>query len=67
MKVKLKLYVWTDFSPDYTGGLAFAIAHDEAEARKMIEADREYEIYSWGNLTIHPVTRRFAKSVPGGG
>ena len=67
MKVKLKLYVWTDFCQDYSPGLAFAIAANETEAREMIEADKGYSIYDWGHLTIHPVTRRFAKSVPGGG
>ena len=67
MKSKLKLYVWTDFCPDYTSGLAFAIAKDETDARKQIQDMRGYEVYQWGDLTIHPLTRRFAQCVDGGG
>ena len=33
----MKLFIWTGFSPDYTGGLAFTIAKDEIDARKQIE------------------------------
>ena len=40
MKAKLKLFVWTRFCPDYTSGLAFAIAKDELEARRLIETDK---------------------------
>ena len=36
-KSRLKLFIWTGFCPDYTGGLAFAIARDESDARKQIE------------------------------
>ena len=32
----MKLYVWTDFERDWAGGLAFAIAQDEAGARNSI-------------------------------
>ena len=66
MEQNLKLFVWTNFSPDYTAGLAFAIAKDETDARKQIESKRGYEVYSWGDLTIHPLTRKFAASVGGG-
>ena len=63
----LRLFVWTDFSPDYTSGLAFAIAKNEAEARKLIEKKRGYEVYTWGDLKIYPLTKRIARSVSGGG
>lgn len=33
---KLKLFVWPEFSPDYTDGLAFAIAETEKDAKDMI-------------------------------
>jgi hypothetical protein len=66
-KSKLKLFVWTGFSPDYTDGLAFAIAKDETEARKLIETQRGYEVYQWGELSVHPLTRKIARSVSGGG
>ena len=32
----LKLYVWPEFQRDYAAGLAFAIAHDSDEARRLI-------------------------------
>lgn len=66
MKRKLKLFVWTDFCPDYTGGLAVAIAEDETDARKLIKKDRGYEVYQWGDLKIYPLTKRMTESVSGG-
>ena len=67
MDRELKLYVWTGFCPDYTGGLAFAIAHDEAEARKLVEVEKGYEPMDWGDLAIYPLTSPIAKYVNGGG
>ena len=67
MKSKLKLFIWTDFCPDWTSGLAFAIARDETDARKLIEKDRGYDVYNWGNLEIKPLSRRIARCVSGGG
>ena len=67
MATKLKLFVWSRFSPDYTGGLAFAIAKDETEAKKLVEKQRGYEVLDWGNLTIYRIDRRIAHSVCGGG
>ena len=67
MKSKLKLFIWTGFSPDYTDGLAFAIAEDETEARKLIEKDCGYEVYTWGDLEVRSVDHRVARSVFGGG
>ena len=68
-KNHLRLFVWTDFARDYSGGLAVAIARDEADARKQIEKDMGYEIeiYDWGELKTYPLTRRMAKGVSGGG
>jgi len=63
----MKLFVWTGFCPDYTSGMAFAIAKDETDARKQIEADRGHEVYTWGTLSVHRVDRRVAYSVTGGG
>ncbi len=67
IKTKLKLFVWTGFSPDYTDGLAFAIAEDTEEAMKLIEEDRDFEVYQWGKLKIYPLNQKIAKSVDGGG
>ena len=63
----LRLFVWTGFCPDYTSGLAFAIAKDETDARELIEKERGYTIYTWGDLRIYPLTKRIARSVAGGG
>jgi len=67
MANRLKLFIWAKFSPDYTSGLAFAIAHDEAEAKKLVEEERGFEVYDWGLLEIKPLRRRIAKCVSGGG
>jgi hypothetical protein len=66
MKKELKLFVWTDFSPDYTSGLAFAIAKDEIEAKKLVEEHRGFEVYEWGELSIYPI-KKIARCVSGGG
>lgn len=66
-KTNLRLFVWTAFSPDYTNGLAFAIAEDENEAKKLIEEERGYKVSEWGNLKIYPFTKKIAISVGGGG
>ena len=66
MKNRLKLFVWEDFSPDYTSGLAFAIARNEKEARKKVEA-RGFDVMIWGNLSVHPISRTVAFAVTGGG
>lgn len=63
----MKLFIWTRFSPDYTGGLAFAIAKDETDARKQIEKEYGSEVYTWGTLEIKRLDRRVARCVSGGG
>jgi hypothetical protein len=65
MKQKLKLFVWTEFCPDYTGGLAVAIARDETHARKLIEKERGFRVWEWGKLTVYPI-KPIAKCVSGG-
>jgi len=64
---KLKLFVWSGFSPDYSSGLAFAVAKSETEARELIELNRGYEVYTWGKLEILPINAKVARSVCGGG
>jgi hypothetical protein len=63
----MKLFIWTQFSPDYSSGLAFAIAEDEAEAKKLIISQRGYEVYTWGNLEIRRLDQKVARCVSGGG
>ncbi len=66
-KARLRLFVWTGFSPDYTSGLAFAIAKDETEAKKLIEKTHGYSPSTWGDLEVLPLTKKTAFSVSGGG
>jgi hypothetical protein len=63
---KLKLFVWTSHMTDWTEGLAFAIAPNEAEARKMIKGDGA-EPSDWGDLAVYPLTKPIAFAVCGGG
>lgn len=66
-KARLRLYVWEGFAPDYTGGLAFAIAVSEEAARKAVIKSQGYEPSDWGALSVHPLTKRVAFSASGGG
>jgi len=56
-KRELKLYIWTEFEPDYSNGLAFAIAETVEEAQEMIMAQQGYEIQNWGKLEINHFTK----------
>jgi hypothetical protein len=62
----MKLYVWTQFEPDYSDGLAFAIASSEREAQMLVLKERGYNVYDWGILKVYPLDQRIAMSVPGG-
>ena len=57
MEKKLNLYIWTEFQPDYSNGLAFAIAETVEEAQEMITAQQDLEIDNWGKLTINHFTK----------
>lgn len=66
-KKVLKVFVWEDFSRDYTSGLAVAIAENEAQARKMV-----CKAYGAGNPDFGgaPLVRRLGRcafAVGGGG
>lgn len=52
----LKLFVWRQFAPDYYDGLAFAIAHDEPEARRIIVDKLPYDPSDWGPCDVHEIT-----------
>jgi adenosine/AMP kinase len=63
----MNLYVWADFEPDYTPGLAFALAETEAEARRLVQAKcDEGLVRNWGEVQVHPVAK-IAFVVYGGG
>ncbi len=65
-KKKLQLYVWEGFNPYYTSVLTFAIAKDEAQARKIVEENLSYDPSTWGVLSIHPLNEVFGRAVSGG-
>ena len=64
---ELSLYVWKKFSPDYTTGLAFAIAKNESQARELVIAALECEPYKWGPCEVHQIDKPIAAAVYGGG
>ena len=65
----LKLFIWTDYAPDYYGGLAFAIAEDEISARKLVEQQRgrNYPVSNWGELEVRTLDEPIARQLAGGG
>ena len=63
----MQLYVWTDFSPDYTSGLAFALAKSEDEARALIIHEYGFTPSDWGTLKVHDLNTPFGQAVSGGG
>ena len=64
---ELKLYVWTEFSPDFHDGLAFAIAATEEEARKLVTKAYCCEVREWGEVAVLPLDQPTAFAVEGGG
>lgn len=52
---KLKIFVWPEFSPDYTNGLAFAIAETEKDAKDMIAEENGHPPNDWGPMEIRDI------------
>lgn len=64
--MKLKLFVWNEFMPDYSDGLAFAIAKDIAEAQDMIIGELGYNPSDWGAvIVVKSLDEKIAFSRPG--
>lgn len=66
MEEKLKLYVWSDFQRDYTGGMAIAIAESEEEAMGLVTKKVGGTVWGWGNLEVLDISK-CARYVNGGG
>jgi hypothetical protein len=63
---QLRLYVWTDFCPDKTGGLAVAIAETVEEAKLLVQAaHRPLPVWDWGTLAILDI-KPYATCTDGG-
>ena len=63
---ELKLFVWSGFCPDYSSGLAFAIAENEEEAKKLVRKEYGGEPYSWGTLEVKSLAKKTSYYVVGG-
>jgi len=60
---KLKLFVWSEFCPGYSKGLAFAVAESEEEAMELIREKHGCEPHSWGELEVLPLDRKVVRYV----
>ena len=66
---KLRLYIWTEFCPDWSDGIAFAVAESENEARAMIIKNLGFDPANsegWGNLRIVKTNVKLAYAICGG-
>jgi len=60
------LFIWTEFCPDYFGGLAFAVAENENQARELIIKEYGYSPSNWGKLEKWTLGYPVAKAIGGG-
>lgn len=65
----LKLYVWSPFATDYTDGLAFAIAENIEQARKLCAKHLGFNHSELSDLEprVYPLTSPIGFAVCGGG
>jgi hypothetical protein len=68
----MNVYIWRHFAPDYSDGLAVAVAPDETRARELVQQDRGYDPDDWGPVEIYSIWQvakmdGIAASVAGGG
>ena len=65
-KHQLRLFIWTEFCPDTTGGLAVAVAETVEGAKTQIQvAHKPLPVWDWGTLTIHDI-KPYATCIDGG-
>jgi hypothetical protein len=64
---RLRLFVWEGFCPDYTDGLAFAIAESAEKAMELVANQKGSSPFEWGALHVHDINTPVAYSVSGGG
>lgn len=67
MTDNLKLYVWDKFSPDYSSGLAVAIAPDAETAELMVIERMGYDPGEWGDRQEFDLDEPVVFVVAGGG
>ena len=55
--MQLKLYVWEEFEPDYSSGLAVAVATDVRAAKQQVEYIRGYPVSHWGSVKVYSLNK----------
>ena len=63
--VAMKLFVWNHFCPDWSDGLAFAIAETVDEAKQMIIEDTDTDFIEWGVCRELPIDGKVSYYVYG--
>jgi hypothetical protein len=64
--VVMRLFVWNEFCPDYTAGLAFAVAADIEEAQRLVIKSEGFNPSNWGPVQVFDLKEPRAFSVFGG-
>ena len=49
----MNVYIWRQFAPDYSNGLAVAIAADEAKAQSLVIDQMQYSPSDWGPVEVY--------------
>lgn len=62
----MKLYVWEEFCPDYTDGLAFAIANDIEGAKSMLREKVSCDDSDWGQVKEYSLDKPICFGIHGG-
>ena len=62
----MRLFVWEDFAPDYSSGLACAVAETVQEAQMLIVNELGYSPVDWGSASEYPLTKPVAFATSGG-
>lgn len=68
----LKLFVWENFVPDYTNGLAFAIAETLEQATAMVRENqfknngKRWASDDWGDVKVYPLDKPISFFTEGG-
>jgi hypothetical protein len=65
--VVMRLFVWEGFCPDYTDGLAFAVAETVEQAQELVTKAKGYDPFEWGTLKELDLSSPIAFAVSGGG
>lgn len=53
---QLRLFVWTEFAPDYKCGLAFALAENAEQAQSLVEQSEAGNASDWGRVVEMEIT-----------